>query len=178
MTGKYSTATYVPGGSVTATVPPTSGQGFTTLLARYIGNVGPRAQITLSNYFNNYDTHYSQTNGATFTDQHNSHYDARLGTTYRLNPDASLRFSLGSAIAPPYIGLYSRVTSVPLIDRSGNFATNTEANPAIRPETSFGYNFGGDVRLGPDKQTVSRATSTTRTSSTSSSPPRSTRTAT
>jgi outer membrane receptor protein involved in Fe transport len=154
VTGKYSTATYVPGGSVTATVPPTSGQTFTTLLARYIGNVGPRAQITLSNYFNNYDTHYSQTNGATFTDQHNSHYDARLGATYRLSPDASLRFSLGSAIAPPYIGLYSRVTTVPLIDRSGNFATNTEANPAIRPETSFGYNFGGDVRLGPDKQTV------------------------
>ncbi len=154
VTGKYNVATYVPGGSLAATVPPTSGQSFTTLLARYIANVGPRAQLTFSNYFNNYDTHYSQTNGATFTDQHKSHYDARLGGTYRVNPDTSLRFSLGSAIAPPYIGLYSRVTTAPLIDRSNNFATNTEANPNIRPETSFGYNFGGDVRLGPDKLTV------------------------
>ncbi len=154
VTGKYSVATYVPGGSVTATVPPTSGQTFTTLLARYIANAGPRTQITFSNYFNNYDTHYSQTNGATFTDQHNSHYDARLGATYRANPDTSLRFSLGSAIAPPYIGLYSRVTTAPLIDRSNNFATNTEANPGIKPETSFGYDLGGDVRMGPDKLTL------------------------
>jgi outer membrane receptor protein involved in Fe transport len=154
VTGKYSVATFVPGGSVTATVPPTSGQTFTTLLARYIANAGPRTQITFSNYFNNYDTHYSQTNGATFTDQHSSHYDARLGATYRANPDTSLRFSMGSAIAPPYIGLYSRVTTAPLIDRSNNFATNTEANPSIKPETSFGYDFGGDVRLGPDKLTL------------------------
>ena len=154
VTGKYNVGTFTPGSTTsTAGVPPTSGQKFNTLLVRYIGSVGPRAQVTLSNYFNSYLTHYSTDNGATFKDQHNSHYDARLGLTYRAARNASLRAAVGSAIAPPYIGLYSRVTSAPVIDRSGLFATNTQANPAIRPETSFGYDLGGDVRLG-DGQTV------------------------
>jgi outer membrane receptor protein involved in Fe transport len=154
VTGKYNISTYVPGGVAIAGVPPTSGQKFNTLLLRYIGNLGDRTQLTFSNYFNSYLTHYSTNNGATFTDQHNSHYDARLGLTYRVNPDLSVRGAAGSAIAPPYIGLYSRMTSAPVIDRSGLFATNTAANPGIRPETSFGYDLGADLRFGPGKLTV------------------------
>ena len=154
VTGKYQKATFVPGGANTATVPPTSGEKYNTLLVRYVGNVGPRAQVTFSNYFNSYLTHYSTTNGATFIDQHNSHYDARLGLTYRAQPDLSLRASAGSAIAPPYIGLYSRATTPAIIDRSGLFATNTQANPGLRPETSFGYDLGADLRTGGDRQTL------------------------
>ena len=154
-TGSYNVGTFVPGGPVTATVPPTSGQTFTTILARGIWNIGSRMNVTWSNYFNTYMTHYSQTNGATFLDQSTSHYDTRLGLTYRVNPDISLRASAGTAIAPPYIQLYSRVTSAPqLVQPAQQTATNTEASPNLIPETSIGYNVGGDIRFGPGKQTV------------------------
>ncbi len=154
-TGSYNVGTFFPGSTTSvASVPPTSGESYNTLLLRYITNLGPRAQVTLSNYFNSYQTHYSTNNGATFQDQDSAHYDARLGATYRVDPNTSVRFSMGSAIAPPYIALYSRVTSAPVIDRSGLFATNTQANPGIRPETSFGYDLGADVRLGSDRQTI------------------------
>ena len=157
-TGSYNVGTFIPGltgGGSTATVPPTSSQTFTTILARGIWNIGQRTNLTWSNYFNTYRTHYSQTNGATFTDQNNSHYDSRLGLTFRVNPDTSLRASAGSAIAPPYLALYSKINTVPLLSLPGQlFATNTQANNALRPETSFGYNVGGDYRFGPGKQTV------------------------
>ncbi len=154
-TGKYNIGTFIPGPTGSnATVPPTSGQKFNTFLLRYIGNIGPRLNLTFSNYFNNYLTHYSTDNGLTFKDQDNSHYDARLGLTYRVDPNTSLRASAGSSIAPPYIGLYSVVNTPPIIDKSGVFAANTQANPAIRPETAFGYDFGADVRLGKDHQTL------------------------
>jgi outer membrane receptor protein involved in Fe transport len=157
-TGSYSVGTFRVGSlasGTTATVPPTSGQTFTTVLARGIWNVGPRLNVTLSNYFNTYLTHYSLNNGATFIDQHNSHYDGRLGLTYRVNPDISLRGAAGSAIAPPYIALYSKINTNPaLVLPAQQIATNTTANPSLRPETSFGYDFGGDYRFGPGKQTV------------------------
>lgn len=154
-TGAYNISTYVPGGPVNATVPPSSGQTFTTILARGIWNIGPRLNATVSNYFNNYITHYSNDNGKTFNDQHNSHYDARIGLTYRANPDTSVRFSAGSAISPPYIALYSRVSSAPLMSSPANQqATNTQSNPGIKPETSFGYDLGADWRLTADKQTI------------------------
>jgi outer membrane receptor protein involved in Fe transport len=157
-TGSYNVGTFIPGltgGGSTATVPPTSSQTFTTILARGIWQVGPRLNVTWSNYFNTYLTHYSQTNGATFINQQNSHFDSRLGLTFRVNPDTSLRASAGSAIAPPYLQLYSRINTAPQLTQPAQLiATNSEANPNLRPETSFGYNLGGDYRFGPGKQTV------------------------
>jgi len=157
-TGSYNVGTFIPGltgGGSTATVPPTSGQVYTTILARGIWNIGPRLGVTFSNYFNTYKTHYSQTNGATFIDQNTSHYDARLGLTYRVNPDVSLRAAAGSAIAPPYIQLYSRINTAPqLVQPAQQMATNSEANPNLRPETTMGYNIGGDFRFGPGKLMV------------------------
>jgi outer membrane receptor protein involved in Fe transport len=154
-TGSYNVGTFIPGGPIAATVPPTSGQTYTTILLRGIWNIGPRLGVTWSNYFNTYKTHYSQTNGATFIDQNNSHYDSRLGLTYRVNPDTSLRAAAGSAIAPPYIQLYSRINTVPTLQLPAQqIALNTQANPNLRPETTMGYNIGGDYRFGPGKQTV------------------------
>jgi hypothetical protein len=155
VTGSYNVGTFVPGGAAAATVPPTSGQTFTTILVRGIWNLGPRTNVTLSNYFNQYLTHFSNNNGRTFMDEHTSHYDARLGVTYRVNPDLSLRGAAGSAIAPPYIQLYSRINTAPTLSvPSQLFATNTIANPNLVPETSFGYNLGTDYRFGPGKLTV------------------------
>ncbi len=155
-TGSYQIGTYRAGcSSCSITVPPTSTQLFNTLLLRAIANVGARTQLQFSNYFNTYDTHYSNNFGATFKNEDLSHYDARLGLTYRANPNVSLRASAGSAIAPPYLALYSQGTTTPAIDKNTNaFATNTQQNPALKPETSFGYDIGGDWRLSSDGATV------------------------
>jgi len=155
-TGSYQIGTYRVGcSSCSITVPPTSTQLFNTLLLRALVNAGTRTQIAFSNYFNTYDTHYSNNFGSTWKNQQLSHYDARLGLTYRANPNVSLRASAGSAIAPPYLALYSQGTTTPVIDRNTNaFATNTEQNPNIKPETSFGYDVGGDARLSRDGSLV------------------------
>ena len=44
-TGKYNISQYVPGGAdaIASDVPPTSGQPLQHILARYVGNLGPRA---------------------------------------------------------------------------------------------------------------------------------------
>ena len=149
VSAKYSIGQYVVGcSSCGITVPPTSSQLFGTLLARVIYNVGTKTQVTFSNYFNTYLNHFSTNFGTTFQDARSSHWDQRLGVTYRLNRDASLRAAAGSAIAPPYINLLSRGTTTPLIDRATNaFATNTQQSGNIVPETSFGYNLGGDFRF-------------------------------
>lgn len=155
-TGSYQIGTYAVGcSSCSITVPPTSTQNFNTLLLRALVNLGTRTQLTFSNYFNTYQTHYSNNFGATFKDQNLSHYDARLGLTYRANPGLSLRASAGSAIVPPYLALYSQGTTTPVIDKNTNaFATNTQQNPALQPETSFGYDLGFDARVSPDGVTV------------------------
>ncbi|HZO95571.1 MAG TPA: TonB-dependent receptor [Candidatus Baltobacteraceae bacterium] len=155
-TGSYQIGTYKVGcSSCYITVPPTSTQLFNTLLLRAIASVGPRMGVQFSNYFNTYDTHYSTNFGSTFQNQQISHFDSRLGLTYRANPNVSIRASAGSAIAPPYLALYSQGTTTPVIDRNTNaFATNTEANPNIKPETSFGYDLGADARVSADGATV------------------------
>jgi outer membrane receptor protein involved in Fe transport len=153
---KYQVGTYAVGcASCRITVSPTSSQLFSTLLVRAIYNPGTKTQLTFSNYFNNYNNHFSTDFGSTFQDSHQSHYDARLAATYRAAPNVSLRAAAGSAIAPPYIFLYGTGTSTPLIDRTSQaFATNTQLSPGLRPETAFGYNLGGDARLGGDGQTI------------------------
>lgn len=156
-TGSYNVGTFIPGSLAgsTATVVPTSSQQFTTGLLRGIWNIGSRTNLTVSLYDNLYDTHYSTNNGQTFTNQHNSHFDQRVGVTFRENPDLSIRAAAGSAIAPPYLQLYSRVNSSPLlILPAQQQATNTTANPNIKPETSFGYDLGFDYRTGAGKLTV------------------------
>jgi hypothetical protein len=149
VSAKYSIGQYVVGcTSCNISVPPTSSQLFGTLLARVIYNLGSKTQLTVSNYFNTYLTHYSTNFGTTFQDLRSSHWDQRAGLTYRLNRDAVLRVAAGSAIAPPYIFLFSRGTTTPIIDRTTNaFATNTQLSTQLVPETSFGYNFGGDFRF-------------------------------
>ncbi|MDB5028249.1 MAG: hypothetical protein JWO66_1938 [Candidatus Eremiobacteraeota bacterium] len=163
VSGKYSVGTYAVGcASCSIAVPPTSSQTFGTLLARVIYNVGPKTQVTLSNYFNTYLNHFSTNFGTTFQDQRTNHWDQRIGVTYRASRDASLRFAAGSAIAPPYINLLSRGTTTPLIDRTTNaFATNTQQSGNIVPETSFGYNLGGDFRFKDGVTTLSADVYTT-----------------
>ncbi len=67
--------------------------------------------------------------------------------TYRANPNASIRFSAGSAIAPPYLNLLNRSATRHVLSQDQTYATNTATSRDFRPETSFGYDLGGDFRL-------------------------------
>jgi hypothetical protein len=153
----YPNAPTVPG------IPVGSYEIYRTILARAQFNLGTRTSVTLSNYLNMYTFHASPNGGIpaiggtfnvanpnpTFFDSKISHDDPRLALTYRANRDTSLRFSVGSAIAPPYLSFLSRANSTPAANNASapTFYTNNAANGTIRPETAFEYDLGGDLRF-------------------------------
>ncbi len=159
------THSYSFGSSLDA-VPAGSTQNTTTFLLRGIFQLH-KLNITASNYLTDFRSHYGVydlTNAPVlfFQDQDLWHYDGRLGLVYRPDPDASVRFSFGSAVAPPYLGALVANTFAPRL--CGGFftpcpkglspvAVSQDANPGLQAETSFGYDLGGDLRL-RDRLTV------------------------
>ncbi|WP_317997590.1 TonB-dependent receptor domain-containing protein [Vulcanimicrobium alpinum] len=156
----YRGAPTVPG------VPDGANQTFRTILLRVNYNATDRLNVLASAYDNLYQQVYS-TNSAvrlssgqtvfnpflTFTASNYSHFDGRLALTYRLNPNAIVRASAGSAIAPPYLNLLNRTATSPVLSADKTYYTNTAASQDLRPETSFGYDLGTDIRLF-DGQTI------------------------
>ena len=77
-----------------------------------------------------------------------SHFDPRLALEYRMNADTSLRFAAGSSIAPPYISLLSKANgSTSYSSSTGNVYQTINSGAFLKPETAFGYDLGGDIRL-------------------------------
>jgi outer membrane receptor protein involved in Fe transport len=70
-------------------------------------------------------------------------FDPRDGLVYRVNPNVVVRASYGSAYVAPYYDLLNPTTHV----TSG---TLDLATTNFKPETSSGYDLGGDVKLGRD----------------------------
>ena len=154
-------------GSNTDSVPAGSTQDTSTFLLRGIFTFG-KLNVTASNYLTDFRSHYgiylnafSAAQSLGFQDQDLWHYDGRLGLVLRPNPDESLRFSFGSAVAPPYLGALVADTFPPR-PCSGFFnpcppgqtvAVSQVANPGLLAETSFGYDLGGDLRL-RDRTTI------------------------
>ncbi len=71
-----------------------------------------------------------------------SRFDPRLGLSYRANKNLSLRASAGSAFVTPYYDLLTPTTYV----KHGVLHPASQFNP----ETSTGYDFGGDYHIGTD----------------------------
>ncbi len=149
-------------------LPPGTHQELGTYLLRGHFYFGSKLSATLADYFNTYSSTYATNcpsppyctqdsivngTGVTFATTKNTHNDPRLGLVFRPNAATSVRFALGSSIAPPYMGLLSTVLTPPKYDPTTGVALESESNGNIRPETGFGYDFGGDVRL-PDQQTI------------------------
>jgi hypothetical protein len=154
-------------------VPAGSRQTFQTFLVRGIFDIAPRFNLTLANYFETYDQRFSTNIGVTaaqaaaipgavagtlnpnmtFTERRTHRYDGRAGLVYRASPDASVRFSFGSAAAPPYLGLLNVTTTTPALSSDGTYYANTVSTGSIRPETAFGYDLGADLRIGRDRHT-------------------------
>lgn len=141
-------------------LPPGTNQILTTYLARGHFLVGKRLDVTLSNYLNTYRLTYAagcatdcntfgpavEGTGVSFNTQNLTHDDPRIAFVYRPSADSSLRLSAGSSIAPPFLGLLSSIPSTPVYN-GGGFATESEPNTNLKPETGFGYDLGGDLRL-------------------------------
>ena len=85
--------------------------------------------------------------GWVFNTTSTNHFDERLGVTYRPSPDLSIRASLGSAIAPPYINLLSVLDgNVSPVTGSDTYLQTVNAG-TLKPETAFGWDVGADYRM-------------------------------
>lgn len=174
---------YNPFGSeATATVPKGSTQDVTTYLLRGQVGFGERLNATLAYYLTDFRAHFgfgnfpvataktpSPTPTLAFGDQNFYHSDARIGLAYRASRDLSLRFAIGSAVAPPYLAVLSTPNKPALIcgvpgqaisptcpsgvgPGTAAVASTTGAN--VLPEVSFGFDLGADMRLPNDPSTV------------------------
>ncbi len=143
-------------------LPPGTWQMLTTYNLRGHYYLTPRLEVTLSNYLNTYMSTYPTGcpaggcntqaaaafgQGVSFSTSRNTHDDPRLGLVFRPNPRASIRFAMGSSIAPPFLGLLSQIASTPMYDPTNHVATVQESNGNLKPETGFGYDLGADIRL-------------------------------
>jgi outer membrane receptor protein involved in Fe transport len=146
-------------------IPPGSNEQQKTVLLRGYWDLPSGFAVTLGTYVNLYTNGFATTQTSAgipenWTTQSFSHVDPRLGISYRLAPNISLRASAGASIAPPFLQLY-QVSTAPSLTSSGVIyspKTTTYAafrnNPGLRPETAFGYNFGADIRLVHDPASV------------------------
>lgn len=150
------------GNSYSFNLPPGTKQLLTTY--RLGGNfyIGPKTDVTLTNYFNTYSSTYPIScptggcntqaaaefgTGVGFQTTRNTHDDPRVGIVYQPNASTAIRLSAGSSIAPPFLGLLNQITSTPSYDSTNHVATTQQSNGNLRPETGFGYDLGADVRL-------------------------------
>lgn len=141
-------------------LPPGTGQTLSTYLLRGHFYVGPRLDVTLSNYLNTYSSRYPiacaggdcnnfdaavNGTGVTFATSNKAHDDPRIGIVYRPNTATAVRLAMGSSIAPPFLGLLNQITSTP--SYNGQVAIEQQSNGDLKPETAFGMDLGADVRL-------------------------------
>ncbi|NNM92508.1 MAG: TonB-dependent receptor, partial [Candidatus Eremiobacteraeota bacterium] len=156
------TTSYSIGSFTNVNLPTGSAQKFTTFTLRGHFRINPK----LSGYATLYDNVYNSTypiscpfsgkynacaidgSNEAFASTTNTHFDDRFALTYRPNSNTVLRFAAGSAIAPPYLLLLSQISGpVANYSSSGGFATLTQNNGSLKPETSFGYDLGASIRF-------------------------------
>lgn len=167
------------GTEATATVPLGSTQDVTTYLLRGQFQLTERLSATLAYYLSDFRAHFgygqfatpTATSGATlaFGDQNFWHNDERLGLQYRASRDLSLRLAAGTAVAPPYLAILSTPAkpafvcgivgdtlspACPSGVSNGTAAVASTTGAGVVPETSIGFDLGGDFRLPHDASTV------------------------
>lgn len=156
---RSSTTAYSISSFTSVGLPTGSNQKFTTAMLRGNFNLGLKTNAILSLYDNSYQSTYPVScpfafgfntcaidgSNVTFGTTTNGHFDGRLGLTYRPRADTSVRFAMGSAIAPPYLALLSQITT-PFVtyNQAAGQVTQVVNNGGLKPETAFGYDIGAD----------------------------------
>lgn len=158
----YTATPNFPGVYYSANLPPGTSQILTTYRANLHVYLNPKLLATLTDYYNTYRSTYPAScannncntyaaaalgQGVAFDTLNDQHQDPRAALVYRPTAAASIRLSAGSAIAPPFMGLLNLVASPPTYSAQDGVAVESYSNGAIAPETAFGYDLGGDLRL-------------------------------
>jgi outer membrane receptor protein involved in Fe transport len=169
------TNTYAPPSTpvqaASVTNPQGTGQIFTTLLARSTYNFTPQLSGTVALYDNLYNNTFPYAcvsatgaigasclmsgSNALFTTNYSSHFDERMALEFRPKNNLAIRVSAGSAIAPPYLSLLSKVNTNPSCSTSSLSCSFSANNPNLTPETAFGYDVGADYRFKDNVTVVS-----------------------
>jgi outer membrane receptor protein involved in Fe transport len=147
-------------------LPDGSKQLFNTFMLRGNFRVTQKLNVQLVNYLNSYQSTYPAANGPNgtcksgisatciFDTTTHTHEDARASLEYRPTQSMAVRFSAGSAIAPPYLALLDAIPGLVTCQGTGcPYATQTVNAGTLKPETAFGYDLGADYRL-PDGVTT------------------------
>ncbi|HTU81783.1 MAG TPA: TonB-dependent receptor, partial [Candidatus Acidoferrales bacterium] len=131
-------------------LPQGASQVFDTETLRDRFYVAKNVFASLSDYFIQYGSHYTDDGGATWSDATRGYNAPRMALTWQPDRDVSWRFSAGSSVAPPYLSLLSSPGSAPAENINGvpsaGYTENLN-NGAIAPETAFGYDLGVDKRF-------------------------------
>lgn len=109
-------------------------------------DIGDKLSLGLSWYFAHGDYHVPGLNAVGYTDVSFPYNAPRFGAVWKASPDVALRASAGGGYALPvlYNLTGSSLTCQPTL------CNESIANPNIKPEESFGYDIGSDVRLHRD----------------------------
>ncbi len=141
-----------------ASVPAGSSQTITSLMGRVTMRPSDVDAVTLALYGTSYDNRFSTGPAGTgwaFGESTHSEIDPRLGYTHRMHGgDAIVRFDMGGSVTPPAFNALSGVDQTPAsVYRPGATSlTVTQNAGTLKPETSWGYDVGSDVRI--DRSTV------------------------
>ena len=156
------TTSYSQSSFTSVNLPTGSAQKFTTVTLRGHFRINPKLSGYATLYENIYNStypvscpFYKQYNNCAidgsnevFSSTTNTHFDDRFALTYRPDNNTVLRLAVGSAIAPPYLLLLSQISGpVAIYNTTGGYATLTQNNGSLKPETSFGYDLGASVRF-------------------------------
>lgn len=149
-------------------LPDGSKQLFGTFMLRGNLRFGEKLNVQLVNYLNSYQSTYPTADApggncrgtgdpsqCIFNTTTHTHEDGRMALEYRPTQALALRFSAGSAIAPPYLGLLNGIESKISYTPGNTYATQTANSGTLQPETAFGYDAGADYRFKDGVTTLS-----------------------
>lgn len=116
------------------------------------GNPSEKTSLDLSMYIAGADYHVQNPNdptGATFTDERYTYTAPRLGFVWRPTAAIAIRAAAGGGFAEAPLGDLVGSNGVPQPNSltSPNFYTVSLTNLNLRPETSFAFDLGTDIRL-------------------------------
>lgn len=91
---------------------------------------------------------------ASYTNNVNYYMAPRFATSYLLTPNVSLRASAGGALVPiPVLSLATGNGQISTLNPD-DYYTESLAPVDLKPETSFGYDIGADIRIPKDAITI------------------------
>ncbi|HEX4014226.1 MAG TPA: TonB-dependent receptor [Candidatus Cybelea sp.] len=148
--------TFVSGSFVSKTTyyPQTNFQETQEYRLRVGGPVAPRVDTDLSVYFTN-DRYHVQNPadavGTTYVDKSFGYTGPRFGAVWHPSQNVAFRTSLGGAFTEPYLESLVGTNGPPTANNPSNptYYTQSLTNVNLKPETSFGFTIGTDVRVQP-----------------------------